>query len=77
MGGDEFICLLPSLNEQEALECVRLLREDLYASPYPRRISFSCGFAHHTENANFEETAHRADAKMYEEKQAFYRSERG
>ena len=77
IGGDEFICILPSLTEQEAWECVRLLREDLKANPSPHCVSFSCGFALQTEKANFEETTQRADAKMYEEKQAFYRSERG
>lgn len=74
-GGDEFTCIMPSLTEHEALERVRKLREDLNADTSPRRVSFSCGFAFHSADTDFEEIAQQADARMYAEKRDFYQSD--
>lgn len=74
IGGDEFMTILYKLNLKEILDRIEILRQNLLRSPITlsdhaiTTLSFSCGFALHEENMDFEAVLSQADTNMYIEK---------
>lgn len=68
-GGDEFVVILPQMNESEFTEKTEALTEKLdQDNPY----QFSFGAYWCSDSAETEEALRKADQRMYEEKARFY-----
>jgi diguanylate cyclase (GGDEF)-like protein len=75
IGGDEFVILMPYANTHVLRKSVnrikRLLRlNNMQHSSLP--LSLSMGYTHRLTHECISETLHRADQRMYENKQAYY-----
>lgn len=74
LGGDEFMCIVYQMSLEEIQKKIDDLREDLKKTPlilpdgYIASLSFSCGFACHDANTDFDTVLSEADHAMYEEK---------
>lgn len=73
-GGDEFMCILYDISMEEIEQKIVSLRDTLNHSPIHlsdgaiTTVSFSCGFALHEPNVDFDTVLSKADHHMYEEK---------
>ena len=68
LGGEEFVCLLPGMDAQEAVWFAEALRESLMHPP--GAVSFSGGVVQWIPRESLAELLARADAAMYRAKQA-------
>ena len=68
LGGEEFVCLLPGMEAQEAVWFAEALRESLMHPP--GEISFSGGVAQWHPGESLAELLARGDAAMYRAKEA-------
>lgn len=68
LGGEEFVCLLPGLDKNDASDFAGTLRESLRARPMP--LTFSGGIAQWQPGESLHELLARADAAMYQAKKA-------
>ena len=75
IGGDEFVLLLPNADETSLHSCLNSLQELMHVdnqfhSSHP--ISLSIGHACSLKDERVEDTMKRADAVMYQKKNAYY-----
>lgn len=68
LGGEEFVCLLPGLDRNEASDFAGALRQSMQAPPMP--LTFSGGIAQRQPGEPLHELLARADAAMYAAKDA-------
>lgn len=72
LAGDEFICVLQGVEEEEFSDIKNKLDDDMKKQG-ENHISF--GYFWSEKSNNLEEAVQRADASMYESKQAFYKEQ--
>lgn len=74
MGGDEFLCVLPPMEQTKIDARIAALRRSYRESPLvladgaSAELSFSCGFAVHEAGTPWDHVLQTADDKMYREK---------
>ncbi len=68
LGGEEFVCLLPGLDQDDASDFAGWLREALKAPPLP--LTFSGGIAQWQPGESLHELLARGDAAMYQAKKS-------
>lgn len=71
--GDEFIVILPGVDENCVLSTMKLIKDNLSStSDFPFRLSVSMGYARFELNDNFESFLMKMDKNMYEDKRAYH-----
>ena len=70
-GGDEFVVLCPGITEDELEEQLSEIRK---FSENTQDVSLAFGTAYCTENHNIRQAIQTADERMYQDKEAYYRS---
>lgn len=70
IGGDEFVVLVPDIEETEFYHKIEAAIQTLKDS----RISISCGYTWKDRSTDITELLKEADEKMYKEKQDYYKS---
>lgn len=68
LGGEEFVCLLPGLDKDDASDFAGSLRESLQVPPFP--LTFSGGIAQWQSGESLHELLARGDAAMYQAKES-------
>lgn len=68
LGGEEFVCLLPGLDKNDASDFAGSLRESLQTPPFP--LTFSGGIAQWQPGESLHELLARGDAAMYQAKES-------
>lgn len=76
IGGDEFVILMPSIDQQDLEDQIQYLYELIQADNHNHQtqyLSFSMGFASRQAHESVKEMLDRADQLMYQNKQEYYR----
>lgn len=68
LGGEEFVLLMPGVNEQAAVQLVQALCEAVRAVPAPRTITFSAGVCQVRITETLEAAMRRADQALLQAK---------
>ncbi len=76
VGGDEFVVVIPKVNddsicEQIKMRMIEISENPFYIDNYDLRISSSIGFARFPENGSFEDVLAKADKAMFEYKATY------
>lgn len=70
IGGDEFVVISENMDFKEVLENLKEFREQMKN----HRIHIASGMEWRDENMNLSDMVKKADAKMYQDKECFYKS---
>jgi diguanylate cyclase (GGDEF)-like protein len=68
LGGEEFVVLMPGVNEQTAVQLMRDVCEAVRAVPAPRPVTFSAGVCQVRTTETLEEAMRRADHALLQAK---------